>query len=348
MILKTENKALIKSIAPLVFSFLLSLQQFISVSPAWSAENSYGTFGELEYMGSSLVTRAELEKLLHLSSGASYKSMERACQRVKKNYSERRIICDAEIVDGGSDSLFVVIDISEPGRIVPTRPLLDPRYIKVPSEKPELILADLRGRLMQLSQEGRSWKETYKNGFKHYSDAVADAKTDELATYGNVSAMRDAWLNIVQSDPNPVRRVDAIELLNWAPNYPDTIMKIMPALDDVSKDVRVAVAKFIYPRIELLPYDFPFGKMTAAFCRQIERPSHGDRLRGMACLSVLLKNKSEMVPPTREVAGQQIELIAQRTHIPALRDLTEQVKLLLSSHREKSGTKKPVVEDSNF
>lgn len=328
--------------------FALTSVLYFCFGQAAFAKDSFGNFGQLEYMGSSLVTRAELEKMLHLSVGAKYASMEKACERVKKSLSDKRIICDADIVDGGSDALFVVIDVSEPGRIVPTRPLSDPRYIKVPTEKPNLILKELRQRLTQLTYDGRSFKETYTNGFKHYSDAVADEKTRELATYGNIPELKDAWLNIVQSDPIPERRVDAIELLNWAGNYPETIFKIMPALDDVNKDVRVAVAKFIYPRLELLPYDFAFGKLTSAFCRQICRPSHGDRIRAMACLSVLLRDKPEMVPPTRDVAQDQINLIAERTRIPPLKELTEKVKFLLSSYREKTGTKKPVIEDSNF
>lgn len=330
-----------------LFVALTAVLLLCACSHAW-AKDSFGNFGELEYMGSSLATRAELEKMLHLSPGAKYASMEKACERVKKSLTDRRIICDTDIVDGGSDALFIVIDISEPGKIVPTRPLSDPRYIKVPTEKPNLILKELRERLTLLTYDGRSFKETYSNGVKHYSDAVADEKTRELASYGSVPELRDAWLNIVQSDPNPDRRIDAIELLNWSGNYPQTIFKIMPALDDVNKDVRVAVAKFIYPRLELLPYDFDFGKLTSAFCRQICRPSHGDRLRAMACLSVLVRDKPEMVPPTREVALDQINLIAERTRIPPLKELTERVKLLLSNYREKTRTKKPVVEDSNF
>ncbi len=331
-------------------SLLVALTSFAILcgSQAVNAKDSYGTFGELEYMGSSLMTRAELEKMLHLSPGAKYASMEKACERVKKSLNDRRIITETDIVDGGSDALFVVVDISEPGKIVTTRPLSDPRYIKVPTEKPNLVLGELRDRLTQLTYDGRSFKETYPNGFKQYSDAVAEEKTKELKSYGRVPELRDAWLNIVQSDPNPERRVDAIELLNWSGNFPETIAKIMPALDDVNKEVRVAVAKFIYPRLELLPYDFPHGKLTAAFCRQIRRPSHGDRLRAMACLSVLLRDKPEMVPPTREVAQDQINLIAERTRIPPLKELTERVKFLLSSYREKTGTKRPVVEDSNF
>lgn len=331
-------------------SLFVALTSFLllSASSAFEGKDSYGTFGELEYMGSSLMTRAELEKMLHLAPGAKYASMEKACERVKKSLNDRRIITDTDIVDGGSDALFVVVDISEPGKIVPTRPLSDPRYIKVPTEKPNLVLGELRARLTQLTYDGRSFKETYQSGFKHYSDAVADEKIRELISYGRVPELRDAWLNIVQSDPNPDRRVDAIELLNWSGNFPETILKIMPALDDVNKDVRVAVAKFIYPRLDLLPYDFPHGKLTAAFCRQIRRPSHGDRLRAMACLSVLLRDKPEMVPPTRDVAQDQIDLISQRTRIPPLKQLTENVKLLLSSYREKTGTKKPVIEDSNF
>ncbi len=345
-IAKNKQTARITILAVAAFVFCL----FSPALPAQTAEkqevlkNLYGSFTDFEYMGSSLLTRVELEKLLHLSAGADYRKMEKACQRVKKTLSDRRIITYTDIVDGGAGNLFAVVDISEPGRIIPTRPLSDPRYIRVPTEKPELLLKDLRARLLQLTFEGRSYKEIYKNGNKNYSDAVADAKVEEIVAYAKVSALRDAWLNIVQSDPSPERRVDAIELLNWAGNYPDTMARIMPALDDVNQDVRVAAAKFIYARLDLLPYDFPYGKLTAAFCRQIQRPSHGDRLKGMACLSVLLRDKPEMVPPTREVAGQQIELIAQRTHIPPLRELTEKVKLLLSQYREKTGTKKPVIE----
>lgn len=311
-----------------IFGFLFTmLDCFFDVSPilrnsAAHAASDELKYAGLEYFGSSQITRKEIEQILRLKVGGSSRNVEQAVARLRKTLDDRHLIAVVDSVATGP-GVFVVADIEETKEDLPMRVLENPHHVRVQSEKPSLLLIKLDERLEKLILEGRKSAESYPGGVKMYSDEPANQLVEELRRFG--PPMRDEWLSIVVSDPDPVRRVEAIRLLNWAGKFEDTCARLVPALDDSSHLVRGEVVRFIFPRLRYLSDSFPFNELAAALCRQIMRPSHEDRSKGLYCIIALLRMRPLLTAPMKQCAEQKIRTLADESIIPTVKEPAQQL-----------------------
>lgn len=308
------------------FSMALVLPALFVLNPVFAASGF--RYAGLEYFGSSQMTRAEVEKSLHLRPGASEQSVESSVENFKKKLEKLRIPANVTLAAVPPASLYVVVDFENPlGAGVPVRILRNPHHVMTKSEKPALLLAKLRERIDRLNTEGREWSESYPGGVRMFSDEPAAQIVVDIRRFG--PAMRDEWLEVVSTDPDKRLRVDAIELLNWAPDTIDTCAKLIPALDDSHYEVRAAAGDFIYARLSLLPEEFPFNQLAMALVRQLKRPSHADRIKSMAFITALVKRYPAMSIPFRKACEPVLERFSKESQIPTVRKAADDLLALL-------------------
>jgi len=212
---------------------------------------------------------------------------------------------------------------------VPTRTLKQPHHVTTQSEKPELLLQKLRDRIERLKQEGRDWKETYPGGVRMFSDEPANQLVTELRRF--CPTMRNEFLEITISDPNHLRRCDAIELLNWSGTYVDTCTQLIGSIDDSHVEVRSAADQFIFARLENLPDNFPYDKLALSLVRQLKRPSHTDRNKAIHFIMALIRKYPSMIPGFHQTCGKEVERFATESQISSLRRTANDLLSVLSA-----------------
>lgn len=302
-------------------------------------------YAGLEYFGSSQMTTTEVEKTLGLRPGASAKAVESGVAKLEAKIEKLRLSANVQIVVENPDKLFVVLDFEErAGDGVPARALKDPHNVILKSDKPNMLLEKLHQRLQRLDEEGRQCQESYPGGVRIYSDEPASQIVVELRRYGPV--LRDQWLEIVESDPNPDKRCEAIELLNWSGHTDDTCARLIGALDDSSYKVRASVIKFIFPRLEQLPDNFPYGLLADALVRQLKRPSHEDRSKALVLLLAIVRKQPMITKPLKEACFADVEHLSQESKIAAVRKAADDLLALFSGPMPKPPPVK--VPESNF
>ncbi len=303
------------------------------------------TYAGLEYFGSSQMTRNEVEKTLGLRPGSSAQAVENGVAKLEAKIEKLRLSANTQIVIEPPDKLFVVLDFEERAGVgVPSRALRDPHNVILKSDKPNLLLEQLHQRLQRLEDEGRQYSESYPGGVLMYSDEPASRIVVELRRYGPV--MRDQWLEIVESDPNPAKRCEAIELLNWSAQSDDTCARLIGALDDSSYKVRASVIKFIFPRLADLPDNFPYGMLADSLVRQLRRPSHDDRSKALVLLLAIVGKQPMIIRPLKDACLADVEHLAQESQIAAVKKTANDLLAIFSGPMPKPPPVK--VPESNF
>lgn len=305
-----------RSVLALVFASLFSIPSF--------ASQNLGGYEGLEFLGSSLISRLELEKILHLRPGATLEAGEKALAKLKLDLEQRHVKANAEIVPDG-DSFFVAVDVIETGfnNTFSNRHLDNPRHISIPNEKVFSLLEELKARLQKLADEGRPSSESYQNGIKCFSD-VASMRTSELIAQ-ELAEQRPYLLRILATDPNGERRAQTAELLNWTPELASNCAVLIPALDDSDMRVRMAAAKYIWARVSLLPDDFPYDELIEALSRQLSRPSHHDRIRAMAALLAIAKRDSDSISAIKTFDEAKLKEIGDNSVVPSVQNFAKQL-----------------------
>lgn len=309
-------------VAPLAMSTSLD-SSYLCLMSAPSAAFAAGSevslfYGGLEFYGSSLVTRAELEKMAGIKIGASMKQVTAASERITKNLTARNVSSNVQVVASPPDKVYLVVDITSPAsEQIPCRALKLPHRVNLPTEKPQLLLDKLRERLDRLSSEGRMYQEETKDGIRFYSDEPANQIVQEIRRYA--PQMLKDLIEVVDNDPEPKRRFDAIELLNWAGSVPQVTYHLIGALDDSDPDVRANVIRYMYPRFALLPGNFPIGQLAESVCRQVYRPSHQDRTKSLHCLVALLKACPPLTPPVKQACESKVADLASVSQLPTVK-----------------------------
>lgn len=311
-------------------SFLSFLLTVSLIAPAFASSGDGFSYAGLEYFGSSQLSRDELESMLHLRPGSSETAIDKAVENLKIKIDKRRLMANIQTVLDPPDKVFVVFDIVDPTSTtaMPTRVLVNPHHVMTKSEKPAMLLKQLRDRIIKLDEEGRKWSDSYPQGVRIFTDEAANRLVTELRRFGPV--LRSDWLEVVSSDPDPQLRCDAIELLNWGGEYADTCANILPAIDDTDHNVRGSVVRFIYPRLQILPDNFPWVNLAAGLCRQLKRPSHEDRSKSMFCLMALMKLKPELIEPIKRTCGNDVKRISEESRISNLKQTARNMLIVFS------------------
>lgn len=316
-----------------IFSIICLSSLFLTTAAHGRGADKAG-FAGVEYYGSSQVSKLELEKMLGLHPGASPEAIENALVRLKKQLDARHLEAHAEVVTASPGVLYVVVDVEDSSiEQAPTRRLREPRHVEVRTEKPFLLLNDLHARLDEVRSQGRPLTEALKDGYPYYSDEPANQVVADILKYAPV--MRDELIAVTESDPNPVRRCQAIELLGWSGSTDNTALRLMPALDDMDPFVRAETARYLFPRLGLLSPSFPFENLAAAFGRQITRPSHEDRSKGLYCLLSLCMQHSDLIKQVSADDDKRIHELIDTSALPSVKIPAEKLVALFAADASK-------------
>lgn len=311
---------------------------FLGAGPAFAAQ-TVGGYAGVEFYGSSQITRQEVEKYLSLKPGASQEAIGRAIVRLKKHLEDRRIKANVDIAND-DDGLVVTVDVMDTGvpSGVPTRKLKFPHHVSLSSDVPFQIFDEMMARREQLLAQGRAVTESFPDGIKRFSDEPLNQYADKLLR--RVPNMTDELLQVVQSDPDPSRRSHAIEVLNWAGDWPDLCYKLLPALNDASEQVRVSAARFIQPRIKFLPEDFPFEDLIEAFSHQLSRPSHIDRVLALRALIESGRQHQITLYAIKEYDLDRLKQLDSMSVVASVHDPAHQLVQILASLPDKPSPKR--------
>ena len=295
-----------------------------------SAAERTGGYAGLEFLGSSLISRLELDKLLHLKQGASYESIVKSAEKLKLELEAKSVKAMVEIVPDGAD-FYVSVDVLDTGfnNTVQNRRLENPRHIGVPNEKPFVLLAELKDRMQKLVDEERPTSESYDDGMRSFSDLACQRIAEKIAQ--ELPGMRPYILRILLSEPNGERRAQAAELMNWIPDPVGNSAELIPALDDSDMRVRMVAAKYLWARIGKLPDSFPFDLTLEGLSRQLTRQTYHDRVRAMSALLALAKRNSDLITGIKSFDEAKLQDIASTSTIPDVQKRANQLLKLCSN-----------------
>lgn len=286
-------------------------------------------FAGLEFLGSSFISRPELQKALQLRSSAGLEAGEKALQRLSESLSRKGLKFNLDLVlEGGS--YFITVDIIDGAATstIVNRRLIEPRHIAVPNEKPFVLLAELKARMKKLDGEGRPVSASLRNGTISYSDAPCMRLSENIAE--ELSGEELYLFRILASDPNGERRASAAELLAFSPHLQGNCVALLPALDDSDIRVRTAAAKYIAARIDSLPDKFPFDLLLQGLSRQLARPSHKDRLGSMSALLSLAGRCPQSILEIKSLDEERLKEIDSASIVPSIRSLATALLSLCS------------------
>ena len=312
-----------------ILTILLVCVLFASFAVPCRAGENKGGYAGLEFLGASLISRIELDKLFHLHAGSSIETTSKAVERVQQALEQKLVKTNIAIVPAGNN-FFVAVDVIETGLAAPANRLLqDPHHIGLPNEKPFAILEELKTRLQKLADEGRPAAESYQEGFRVYSDFACTRIAERMAH--ELDGQKPYLFQVLASDPNNERRAAVAEMLNWTVDPVQNCQALIPALDDSDMHVRMAASKYIWARINLLSDNFPFDSLLEALTRQLSRPSHHDRIRAMSALMALGKRDSDSITGIKTFDEARLKEIAANSIIPSVQELARQILTVCAS-----------------
>lgn len=303
-----------------------------SLPPQAQAAKDGSGYAGLEYLGSPQLSRLEIEKFLSLRPGATLENAQKSILKLKEKLELKHIHANIEIVPGEQNNFYLVIDLVESGLTnkLPTRALQDPHHVYLTNEKPFTLLEQLRTREDKLVEEGRpSIEEKYSQGMKYYEDAPSQRLAEQEVK--ELQGQQSTLLKIIATDPNPVRRSSAIELLNFTPDWLRNCVRLIPAIDDSDATVRAAANKYIWARLGDLPDDYPFQNLVEGLSRQLQRPSHSDRAKALACLISVCKRDSDSITVVKEFDEDKLKEIAQNSLVPEVQKMSGQLLKVASN-----------------
>jgi hypothetical protein len=277
----------------------------------------------LEFLGSSQVSQLEIEKYLGLKTGSYVTNPVKNIEKLNNELVKRNLEANIELVPQGDDSFILAVDIIDHNSGLPTRRLRFPRHVQVTTEKPFQILEELRIRQDKLEEGGRPVNSTYQQGVKTFEDEPMNQLCQQMLKY--VPGMQNEIIEVIHSDPDPKRRLNAIGLLNWSGNFPQALTELLPALDDADSSVRSATARFYAARLDLLPKEFSLSDLVDSLNRQLQRPSHSDRQAALSCLNKLSKTKPKSGKFIKTLSEANIKKISKQSQVPSVRDTANQI-----------------------
>jgi hypothetical protein len=125
-----------------------------------------------------------------------------------------------------------------------------------------------------------------------------------------VPTVEPELIAIIDSDPDPIRRANSVELLNWADDTTPCTTYLIGVIDDADSSVRIQADKYIYPRLNLLPETFPADKLAYAWSHQLIRPTHEDRSKALYCLTALIQKFPEATPLVKSLCLDKVNKLA--------------------------------------
>lgn len=255
-------------------------------------EEAAWTWAGLEILGNHKVDRSEIEGLIPIPMGGVYHRSDapfwsEACAEVRRKFDFASVECGdrpLRVFDGRK--AYLIVDIVEKGR----ERLLEFRSApsgSVPFEDDEMlsISAELQSKTMAAAMAGHAYSERAGKGYLSYDDSTGKnedlrPQVERLAQL--VPKHRDNLLEILRLEKEAGNRLMAATLLNWAGgDLEQTLRETLPLLDDPDEGVRNNLSRFMMEFVGMVKSKRLRHRLVGAFVHQIERPSHGDRNKGL-------------------------------------------------------------------
>lgn len=298
------------------------------------AQSNFSGFAGVEYFGSSQMTRKELGKMIGIKPGASFPSVQRAADRLSKLLDQRHLAANVEVVQAGDGTVYVAVDVMDSSmESVPVRNLHAPKHVIVRSEKPFMLLAQLEARLQTLAEQGRPPSEKVgADGVKSYSDEAANQLAIEIQRFA--PAMAGELAEVLDSDPDPRRRKAAVDILGWAGDMPQIGARLIESLDDSDPAVRASVVRYFFPRLVYLPDDFPFNQLVEAASRELNRPSHQDRSKGLYLLLALARKDLAFAHQIQDLDEARVKELDEQSIVPTIKNPAAELLAIFAKLRQ--------------
>lgn len=337
-----------KNFVVVLFLCVLPCVLISPLLPKVLASNQYTySFDGIDIYGQQKISAEQMQKLSGLKSGACVKDINKNITKLQSGLEKLYVHGNIESVIVGN-KIYLVVDITDSTKsaLVPTRKLSGGNHIETSTEKPFLLLVDLNKRLAKLEEEGRPVKEEVQEGLTLYSDIALNQTIAEIQK--QTPYMRSDFLKIIAGDPDPNRRAQAIQLLQFSGDVPYTAGQLVAALDDSALVVRRAACKYLFNRINYLPNDFPYDSLIEGLSHELLRPHHFDRSGALYCLYALLKHKPDLAIRIDAFCGKEVSAYAQNSKIPTIREPAAAIVSLLAQGKSGSNSNKEKSIESGF
>ncbi len=258
------------------------------------------TWTGVEILGNHKVSRAEIEKLIKVPVGEPYHRGDPpfwtdACAEIKKKFDFASVDCGDKplrVFDGRK--AFLVVDIVEKGnekvlkfRSAPTG------SVAFADEEMYSLSEVLSSRTGAAGMRGHYYVESSDKGYLTYTDPSGlnddlSPNVDRLAEI--VPKHRDNLFDILRHDKDPKNRQVAANLLNWVGGDAEaTLREALPMLDDPDAGVRNNLSRYMTNFVAKVKTKSLRHQLIDAFVEEIQRPSHGDRNKGLFDLLAIAK-----------------------------------------------------------
>jgi hypothetical protein len=286
-------------------------------------------YAGLEFYGSSQISRVELEKLLGIKPGASAEAVNKAASRLQEKLEQRRVKAHVDVA-AENGRWYITVDVMDTGvSSVPIRKLQNPHKVYLSNEMAFTLFDQLLARREQLAAEGRPVTESFNDGSKSFTDEPCNQIAQKLARM--VPYMHNEFLAVLASDPDPARRSRAIEVLNWDADPVSDCAELIASLDDGAEQVRVSAARFILPRIQMLPDNFPIPALVEIFSHQLQRPSHIDRVLALRCLAEIARSRPFAIGAIKAVDEAKLKELDSNSILASIKQPAQQLLNLCNS-----------------
>jgi hypothetical protein len=310
-------------------AYLLSFLICLAVYSGPAAGVAERTFLGVEVVGSRRFTRQEVEGLVNLKANASQERVAAAVKKLQQFFDSKHVWANVQLVAQPENRLAIVVDLTDAGGEPISRRLIGSHHVHTASEKPFILLGQLKERLEVLNTEGRPAREIWRDGLLFYSDEPANQMIEEMQKF--LPAMKQELLDVVNSDPDAHRRTQSIELLSWYPGENDVPKSLLSALSDVDANVRLAGTRYLYPRLNSLGDDFPYDELLQGLASMLERPSHQDRSKSLYCLLKVCRARPETIPTAKNLCEKAVDALLHASILPSVKETSGQLEALFSA-----------------
>lgn len=264
----------------------------LAPSPPPAPEEAAWTWAGLEILGNHRVDRREIASMIPVPMGGAWHRGDapfwsESCAEVRRKFDFASVDCGdrpLRVFDGRK--AYLIVDIVEKGRERLLAFLPAPAG-GVPFENDEMVAlaAELESRTMAAAVAGHPYRESGDKGYLSYDDptgAGEDVTPMVVRLSQLVPPIRTHLIEVLRHEKDPKNRRTAATLLNWSGgDIEETLGLTLPLLLDPDEGVRNNLSRFMIQFVSKVESKRLRRKLMTAFIDQIERPSHGDRNKGL-------------------------------------------------------------------
>jgi len=299
------------------------------------------TWSGIEILGNHQVPRAEIEKLIPIPIGGSYTIgdppfWKESCAAVERAFDFAKVDCGERplrVYDGRK--AYLIVDVVERGneRVMKSRAapqgtvaFNDPQMVSLSSE--------LSKKTTAAAMAGHPYKESAEKGYLSYTDATGQTEdvtplVEQLARL--VPLHRDNLFDVLRDEKDPGQRQAAANLLNWSGGDLDTTLKAtIPLLDDPDAGVRNNLSRFMIQFVGKVRSKRLRHRLIDAFIFQIQRPSHGDRNKGLYDLLAMANASQDDRAYIRRRGVEPIRYLAENSIVFNVKGPAEELSALVA------------------